>query len=78
MVRHAERGKGREPVARALQRGNPPVRAERGAAQHEVPVQHVDGEHLLDLHVFNPSHLRKSMSLARNRRKACAVHYTDA
>ena len=58
VVRHAEGGHGREPLARTLQRGEPAVRPERGAAQHEVAVEDVDREHLLDLHVFDPGHLQ--------------------
>jgi hypothetical protein len=65
VLQAAERGEGREPVACVLQRADPPVRPERAAVLHEVVVQHVDGERLLDLHVLDPNHLQQHTCHAR-------------
>jgi hypothetical protein len=64
-VQQAERGEGREPVACALQRADPPVRPERAAALHGGLVQHVDGERLRYLHVLDPNHLQQHTCHAR-------------
>ena len=73
VVRHAERGEGREALARALQRGEPPVSPERGAAQHEVAEEYVDRKHLLNLHVFDPGHLQEQCA-RRVRNTIVAQH----
>jgi hypothetical protein len=58
-MRRPEHGEGRDALARALQRGEPPVRPERSAAQHQAAVERADGGRVLELHVLDPGHLQE-------------------
>jgi len=75
-VRHAGRGKARAPLARPLQRGEPPVRPERGAAEDEVAVEQVDGNPVLDLHVLDPGHLMNEYAHENVTRATTPYHIT--